>query len=459
MNTDQNGRLLDEAIRRAVGSETVRFDAAEWMKKHREEIAMLESRKTTIAPGAKLPLMERIRHMNKLIKYPAAAIFTMAVLFGVTYLLLGPHAESTFADVRQQFEQTQTLTLTATSEATVMGKTVKTRVKMYFKTPGLMRMESMFGFNQMGLQGPTSRPTARPAVKSVAIMDMNSGKGVSLVPAQRLAITMDLQNLPFEAKARMNQQNFLDQIKKSVAGEHKDLGEKTIDDRKAKGYRCSLPDMPQATIDIWVEVATGKPLVVEQQVSPEAGMGSAKIVMTDFVLNPSLDDSLFDTKVPEGYQVMMNQSVDYNVTEGDLIAWLKELAQNWKGTFPRSLFAVPEPGKPTNTMASPASSQPASKPMKAVVATALNKMQVMQKALIFQMRSMQGGEFIYGGHGVKLGEKDRPIVWYKGKDAKTWRVIYGDLHAEDTAVPPRLPARYPSTGKHVSRSEEDSGGD
>jgi hypothetical protein len=52
MNADQNDRLLDETIRRAVGSETARFDAADWMKKHREEIAFIRSRKSTTAPDS-----------------------------------------------------------------------------------------------------------------------------------------------------------------------------------------------------------------------------------------------------------------------------------------------------------------------------------------------------------------------------------------------------------------------
>jgi hypothetical protein len=45
--------------------------------------------------------------------------------------------------------------------------------------------------------------------------------------------------------------------------------------------------------------------------------------------------------------------------------------------------------------------------------------------------------FRYLGKGVKLGEKDRIVCWYKLKDAKdanTYRVVYGDLSVKDMAA-------------------------
>ncbi len=44
--------------------------------------------------------------------------------------------------------------------------------------------------------------------------------------------------------------------------------------------------------------------------------------------------------------------------------------------------------------------------------------------------------FCYLGKGVKLGDKDRIVCWYKLKDAKdpkTYRVVYGDLKVKDVA--------------------------
>jgi len=45
------------------------------------------------------------------------------------------------------------------------------------------------------------------------------------------------------------------------------------------------------------------------------------------------------------------------------------------------------------------------------------------------------GSFHYLGKGVKLGDKGRIVCWYKlkGANAKTRRVVYGDLSVKDVA--------------------------
>ena len=45
--------------------------------------------------------------------------------------------------------------------------------------------------------------------------------------------------------------------------------------------------------------------------------------------------------------------------------------------------------------------------------------------------------FRYLGKGVKLGDKDRIVCWYKlkgAKDPKTYRAVYGDLSVKDVAA-------------------------
>jgi hypothetical protein len=40
------------------------------------------------------------------------------------------------------------------------------------------------------------------------------------------------------------------------------------------------------------------------------------------------------------------------------------------------------------------------------------------------------GKYHYAGKGVKLGEADKAIFWYRPQEAEKYRVIYGDLHVE-----------------------------
>ena len=41
------------------------------------------------------------------------------------------------------------------------------------------------------------------------------------------------------------------------------------------------------------------------------------------------------------------------------------------------------------------------------------------------------GEWHYAGKGVTFGDAKTAVFWYRKGDAKTYRVIYGDLHVED----------------------------
>ena len=45
-----------------------------------------------------------------------------------------------------------------------------------------------------------------------------------------------------------------------------------------------------------------------------------------------------------------------------------------------------------------------------------------------------GAEWEYVGNGVQLGEGDEEILWYRMPDSQSYRVIYGDLRAEDVVA-------------------------
>jgi len=62
----------------------------------------------------------------------------------------------------------------------------------------------------------------------------------------------------------------------------------------------------------------------------------------------------------------------------------------------------------------------------------------LSKYILF-LRFFKGeGKWYYRGKDVQLGEAETPIFWYRPRSSATYRVIYGDLHAEDLA-PENLP--------------------
>lgn len=68
-------------------------------------------------------------------------------------------------------------------------------------------------------------------------------------------------------------------------------------------------------------------------------------------------------------------------------------------------------------------------------------MQVLLTASRFMMatRPLQGG-FGYRSEGVKLGDADKILFWYRPEGAARYRVVHGDLHVSDVTED-RLPAK------------------
>ena len=58
--------------------------------------------------------------------------------------------------------------------------------------------------------------------------------------------------------------------------------------------------------------------------------------------------------------------------------------------------------------------------------------QVLARMMMFPAMAQQaGGKFVYAGKGKSLGDKAAAVAWWKLKDAKQYRVLYGDLRVED----------------------------
>ncbi len=414
-------------------------------------LAVTPSRAASVAEDFNSRLRERLQkeglgqssaarhlHLPRAFRLKAglAAAAAAVVIAAGLWMLLAPGGAGgiAFADVRRQIERTQTMTVTCVAQMKGMKKPMT--MKMLFKYPGLMRQEMTVepaAFLPPDANPPGFSPSTEPAaVEVIGIFDMVNLKALSLIPSQKKAMPFEFRNLPPEATEQSKKQDLLEQLKKVVAGEHQDLGEETIEGRKARGYRCKSPEMQQVTMDIWVDASTGTPLVVEQTM-PES-FGGIKVTMTDFVINPELDDSLFDTTVPEGYTVE-SQVVDWDAKEEDLIKGVGRLAKYCDGFFPHALTPTPELLRHLIELG---------KSEKLSEEEAKEFGTLIQKVMMFQLKTMRGGEFVYAGEGVKLGDKATPILWYKAKDTETYRVIYGDLHAEDAQTAPQRPATQPA---------------
>lgn len=360
--------------------------------------------------------------MNKFIKYPIAAGLALALILGAAYALLGNHASVAFADVKEQFQHAKTLQMTLTTETQMNGKPFTMQMKIMSREPGLMRME-------------TATPNGSA---SIAITDVTAKKMLVLDSAKKTAMVINLDALPTPGKADSLSQDWLAGLRKqlNLNGVETPLGQQVVEGKEATGFRVANKD---SDLEIWVDKATGKPLLIKMGIHMP-GLPAATSTMRDIILDGELPDSLFSLALPEGYTM---QQLAWNMTEpneNDLAAGMKMLAQHAGGVFLDSLTPSPEEIRKL------AKKFPDSKPAddKKDSAQQMAEAQPVMRMVMFAMQQGQkGNDFHYAAKGVKLGDADTPVAWWKGKDKGMYRVLYGDLTFKDLPAE-KLPATAPA---------------
>lgn len=294
MNADKNDRLLDETIRRAVGSETARFDSAAWMKKYREKVAILRSRKSTTAPGDNRRWRTwRLIMGARTVKIAAPAATAAAiVIMAIVWAISG----STSIAMAAVLEQLQTKSYEFVMDVRV-GDT-STTVKGAVLEPGKLRLE------QTGGLGPI-----------VSIIDNDAKHSLLLWEQFKAAYQFDKQG---QEKEELGGLGFLILPGRSVsnlwnlrAGKETKLDQKQVDGHTAQGFRVTQKsDDYTETMTVWADAKTAAPLKVEialQSNNDEKQM--LELALRDFKVVEKPDPALFSTDVPAGYTLANQQTL------------------------------------------------------------------------------------------------------------------------------------------------------
>ena len=317
---------------------------------------------------------------NRIVQVGAAAVAASCVL-AVVLWSLGPGAGVALATVQKIVEDIRTVSfeLTAYRDSQSEGT-----AKVMFMEPGKMRAEW-------------------PGM--IGIFDWNQGKILVLGTEDKsahLTVVSDMEN-PY-------QRNWLGALKTIVGCDAaKELGWKQLFGREAKGWE--VPD-DGGVCAVWADAKTGELLQVEFV------RGRNKMVMTHFVLNPELNESLFVMTPPDGYtlesQVQMTES---DPSEADIIILLRAWVSGNGGQFPDRL----DPGKFAIAAAKA--------DWQGLGIDSQEKSQKAREAIsrAFYLLHSWKLEWGYVGKGVKLGQADHPVFWHRAAGAEMYRVIYADF--------------------------------
>lgn len=271
--------------------------------------------------------------------------------------------------------------------------------------------------------GSRIRRTVSNVEGNVSILDLESGHILNLTEAKKVAIYMDMKGLPPMPNYMQGLRTVISQLQDSPQFVVEELGTREIDGHPAVGF---LAKHPRCEITLWADAKTGLPLRIDQK------DGQMLVIAKNLQFDVPMDEALFSMDVPAGYtQQQMNLDL-FGSTEADFIEGLRILAEQYgDGQFPDSvaledfLKRIPE-------------LQEKEKQLKLSPEEDAALSSKIQKHLLF-LRFFKGdGRWYYRGKGIKLGAVDKPIFWYRPRDSKTYRVIYGDLHVEDVA-PENLP--------------------
>ena len=369
-----DSRLEDKVLNRIIQEQNVRL-------------------KTASKAGEGLNL-RRIIMKSPLIKIAAAAVIIIAVLVGIN-----PFGGTvTFAQVIEPILNARTVVFDF-----IIGDEEKNPVIMHEIVVGSQIRRTI-----SNIPGMTQ------------IIDLENGKMLVLNNADKTAVYVNIKG-----ELQERSRGYIEFVRK-VLMELKDsqkvekLGEQEIDGQKAIGFsgRGLIGD---GKVKIWANPKTAVPIRVELQI------GRLFVIMKNFKFDERIEESEVSMKVPEGYTSEEAEADFTKGTEEDFIeslrTWAKILLD---GTFPEAVgtesFMKQIPLLGEKLAQSGLSEDEAAK-----------LGMTLPRGMFFLQLLETEDKYHYAGKGVKLGDADKAIFWYRPEDSDTYRVIYGDLSVKEVS--------------------------
>lgn len=302
---------------------------------------------------------------------------------------------------------------------------LKPTAELIYIEPGVIRQTIGFG-----------------AASATNIIDFTNGKGLTLTPS--IKKTMKTEFDPVKMDSNHILKNHIQELRNLRDGTEEPLGSVTIDGRSTVCFRVQKEgDIQDATWTVWADPTDGLPIQV--RIETNIGGQQATINMYDFAFDEPVDENLFSLEVPDGYTLVSDDPFrmgDLTQEPGEeaLVEMLRFFSEKGAEFFPPGLnpisfmvycMKLEEQDKRDNQ--SKENKQGPSFDKKD-----LEKAQQMSMATINMMNFVKAkqakGDWHYAGEGVRFGDGDTPVAWWKGDDPDTYRVLYGDLTIRNVSV-------------------------
>ncbi|MEN6365639.1 MAG: hypothetical protein ABFC88_02360 [Thermoguttaceae bacterium] len=363
-----------------------------------------------------MTIIERIKHMKPRTQIAVAATALIIFLGLMSWLVPGGGLAVAFADVAEALNNVHS----ATWKTVSVTKGPKNETKTVhgigmFLAPCHERMERT-------TEGATE----------VGIFDGQKDRALLLVPTKKIAVVMNLKNLPPKnplGRTFQDLREFVANAQSGKEGNVERLGTDTIDGRRAEGFRVRGTVL-EATV--WADPKTSLPIRVEEIAKDASGGTESRTVLTDFQVGMKLDESLFSLDVPPGYSGQTTTFDASNKPIGFLAEVLKMAAENNGGVFPDTLRG--EQGIEGIMRRAAAAMKKKYGPYSPEMIKAGSEIAPkMAAAASILLRLSPENDWHYTGKDVKLNTPNRPIFWWKPKNSTTYQVIYADLSVKEAS--------------------------
>jgi outer membrane lipoprotein-sorting protein len=350
-------------------------------------------RVTDDAPAV-VPL--RRRHFMFSISKVAGVI--LAAAGGLLYVV-GFHpasATTEFTEAARKLQDAHTLSFRQTTK---VAEQIEQTVRVSYMVPGLIRSEA----------GPVGGP--------VSILDVTHRKTLILNPADKSALVLEEPAGQAHPQKLDAAASMIDGIRQLGQKEGQPAGERLIGNVNARGFRVREFDQDMT---VWIDPQKRLPLQIE--VSGRTAGLEFHVTLADIQLDPKLDEGLFSLDPPAGYAVRKGVANLFMTPEEAIARILRRYAENSGGTFPSRI----DDFNSYKRAFSPKKSEKAPDAEVLELATASATL----SAFTLVMKDRIG----YKVNGVKFGDANTIIFWYKPEGQTNYRVVYGDLHTGDVAA-------------------------
>jgi hypothetical protein len=269
------------------------------------------------------------------------------------------------------------------------------------------------------VSGNRIRRTMSTGPNIVLIIDADAAKLLRLDTAGKTAALVDIAG-PLEKHARDYIAFVRETIERLMADpnfEPKEQFQRQIDGRKAIGYSLGND---RERITILADAETGALVQIELE------WGREICILKNFEFNIPISENQISLDPPAGYTMRRTQMDFSKLSEKDLIESLRVWAKYLRdGTFPPQLLKqeyikqIPLFRQKIGGLSIPDAEK-----------EQLGNYFIQGMMFIQILNEM---EWHYAGAGVKLGDAETAIVWYRPEGSETYRVIYGDLSVKDVA--------------------------